>query len=337
MATIKDVARLADVSVTTVSATINGTAPVSKKLQQQVWDAINEVGYKPNPVARDLRSGTSTTIGLIVPDIASPYSANLAKSMQLALSRLGYRMFFSSNDDDPEREAQDIDVLMRHRVSGFAIMPTSLGDGYTQKIERAIKAPAVLVDRILPNSRFSAVTDDNQHGARLLVRYLVKLGHRDIAILTGRPGISSSDERLEGFLETAAEAGISIREDLVCRAVHRTEQALMATQQLMTLASPPTAILSINIAQTRGIMIGLKNMGLSAPRDVSVASFDGFHASEGWTPGITSLSQDMQMISDKAASLLLAAVNGTDAGQKPVTLRVPPRFEIRESCCSPQT
>ena len=164
MPTIKDVARLAGVSVTTVSATINETAPVSADLRKKVWKAVEEVGYSPNPVARDLRAGVSTTIGLIVPDIATPYAANLARSMQIALARYDYRLFFSSNHDDPQREAQDISTFMRHRVAGLVIMPTSLGRDYVPQLERAIEAPAVLVDRILPNSRFSAVTDDNSHG-----------------------------------------------------------------------------------------------------------------------------------------------------------------------------
>ena len=331
MPTIKDVARIANVSITTVSATLNGTAPVSEELQKRVWAAVEEAGYHPDPVARNLRKGVSTTIGLIVPDIATPWAAHIAKAMQAALSARGYNMLFASNEDDPERELREIELFSSHRVAGLVIAATSHGDNYAERLSDAIRTPAVLVDRIIPGSRFDAVADDNHLGAQLITRYLLKLGHRDISFLAGRPGISPSDERLEGFLATMAEAGVSVREDLVRRPVYKYDHAFTAVQQLMTLPSPPTAIACINIAQLLGTMAGLKNMGLRVPEDVSVASFDGFHPAEGWKPSITSLTQDVAAITANAAELLLARISGENAGP-PRIVRVPPRLQVRESC-----
>ncbi|MDF2369740.1 MAG: LacI family DNA-binding transcriptional regulator [Rhizobiaceae bacterium] len=335
MATIKDVARIANVSITTVSATINGTAPVSKALQQRVWDAVKIAGYHADPIARNLRMGVSKTIGLIVPDIATPWAAHLAKAMQRALSDVGYNMLFASNDDDPEREFREIELFSSHRVAGMVIAPTTHGEAYAERLAEAVHTPTVLVDRIVENARFDAVTDDNQLGAQLITRYLLKLGHKEIAFLVGRPGISSSDERYAGFRETMAVAGLPVRDDLVRRPVFRREHAFAAVQQLMTLPTPPTAIACINIAQLLGTMAGLQNMGLKVPDDVSVISFDGFHPAEGWQPGITALTQDITSISIKAAELLLARIGG-EVDYGPRLVRVAPSLTVRTSCRSIQ-
>ncbi|BCH20550.1 LacI family DNA-binding transcriptional regulator [Mesorhizobium sp. L-8-3] len=330
MSTIRDVARIAKVSITTVSATLNGTAPVSEELRARVWAAVGEAGYHPDPVARNLRKGVSNTIGLIVPDIATPWAAHLAKAMQSALSDRGYNMLFASNEDDPVREFREIELFSAHRVAGLIVAPTSQGADYPSRLAAAIRTPAVLVDRVIPDSRFDAVVDDNHLGAQLVTRHLLTLGHRDIAFLVGRPGISPSDERFDGFCQTMAAAGVSVRDDLVRRSCYRSDHAFTAVQQLMNMARPPTAIACINIAQLLGTMAGLKNIGLSVPNDVSVVSFDGFHPAEGWAPSITSLHQDIAAISTRASELLTTRIAGDAA--TPQIVRIPPRLQIRESC-----
>lgn len=331
LSTIKDVARIAKVSITTVSATINGTAPVSKALQERVWEAVRAAGYHPDPVARNLRMGTSKTIGLIVPDIATPWAAHLAKAMQRALSDIGYNMLFASNDDDPEREFREIELFSSHRVAGLIIAPTTHGEDYAGRLADAVHTPAVLVDRVIENSRFDSVTDDNHFGAQLITRYLLKLGHRDIAFMVGRPGISSSDERYAGFLETMAAANVAVRDDLIHHRIHLREHAFASVQKLMTLPRPPTAIACINIAQLLGTMAGLQNMGLRVPDDVSVISFDGFHPAEGWSPSITALTQDITTVSTRAAELLLARIEGK-IDPPPQIIRVAPSLTVRTSC-----
>lgn len=332
MATIKDVARIAGVSITTVSATINGR-PVSEELRKRVWAAVDAAGYHPDPIARHLRSGVSTTVGLVVPDVATPWAAHLARAMQRALSERGYNMLFASNDDDPERESREIDLFLAHRVAGLVIAPTSHGENYVEKLVARVRTPAVLVDRVLPDAPFDAVTDDNRLGAQLLTRHLLRLGHVDIAFLAGRTGISPSDERLSGFLSTLRDEGVAVRQDLVRQPVYRYEHAFGAAQQLMMLPDPPTAILTINIAQLLGTMAGLKMLGVRVPNDVSVASFDGFHPAEGWFPGITTLRQDIDGLSAKASEFLLERIGG-ERGPSRIA-RIPPSLQVRESCASP--
>lgn len=333
MATIKDVAKLAGVSITTVSATINGTKPVSEAMRRRVWEAVDRAGYQPDPIARHLRSGVSTTVGLIVPDIATPWAAHLARAMQKALAERGYNMLFSSNEDDPEREAHAIGLFNAHRVAGMVLAATSRGEDYPRRLAALLRVPTVLVDRVVAGLPLDAVTDDNHLGARLITRYLLQLGHRDIAFLAGRSGISPSDERLGGFAATLAEAGVPMAEDLVRRSVHRFEQAYGAVQELMSRPRRPTAIICINIAQQLGTMAGLKNLGVRVPGDVSVASFDGFHPAEGYTPSTTSLTQNVGEVSARAAGFLLERIGGSK--EPPRLVRVPPILRIRESCAAP--
>ncbi|SDX32930.1 LacI family DNA-binding transcriptional regulator [Roseicitreum antarcticum] len=336
MATIKDVARIANVSVTTVSATLSGSAPVSETLQKRVWDAVRAANYQPDPVAQNLRRGVSTTIGLIVPDIATPWSAHLARAMQKALSQRGFNMLFASNEDDPDREMNEIALMTAHRVAGLIIAPTSLGDKYAERLVAAVTTPAVLVDRVVAPDVFDAVADDNELGAQLLTHYLLRLGHRDIAFLSGRRGISASDERFDAFRAAMAGQGVPVREDLMCRSIFRHEHAYAEVQTLMTNAAPPTAIMCISIAQLLGTMAGLKNMGLRVPEDVSVISFDDFHPAVGWQPSITALTQDTQELSAQAAALLLARLGrgANEPVQPPQIVRIKPRLCVRESCRS---
>lgn len=334
MATIRDVARIAGVSITTVSATINGTKPVSTALRERVWEAVRAAGYQPDPIARHLRSGVSSTIGLVVPDIATPWAAHLAKSMQKALAERGFNMLFASNEDDPEREFKEIELLNAHRVAGTVLAATSHGDNYPTRLGELLRGPTVLVDRLIPGLMLDAVTDDNHLGARLITSYLLRLGHRHIAFLAGRPGISPSDERLEGFFATMREAGVPIDDQLVRRSVHRQEHAYAAAQELMNRPDPPTAIVCINMAQQLGTMAGLKNLGVRVPSDVSVASFDGFHPAEGYSPATTSLKQNVEVLSAQAAEFLLERISGSTVA--PRLIRVPPILTVRESCSAPR-
>lgn len=334
MATIRDVAKIANVSPTTVSATLSGSAPVSEELKERVWAAVKQANYRPDPMAQNLRRGVSTTIGFIVPDIAAPWASHLAKSIQHALSNRGFNMLLASNEDDPEREFRDIALMISHRVAGLVIAPTSLGATYAERLEATISCPAVLVDRVVAPERFDAVTDDNELGGKLLAEYLLKLGHRRVAILVGRAGISASYERYEAVSAAFAASGHPLRESYIRHAIHTVDGAYAEVQELMSMADPPTAIICISNTQIRGTMGGLKNMGLDVPEDVSVISFDGFNPAEGWKPMITCLIQDTDAISNTAVDTLLARIGGADSrGQR---FRIKPRLRIGDSCTPPR-
>lgn len=331
LATIRDVARLANVSPTTVSATLSGKAPVSEELKKRVWAAVEEANYRPDPVAQNLRRGSTNTIGFIAPDVATPWAAHMARAAQRALSDRGYNMLLASNEDDPQRELRDIDLMISHRVAGLILAPTSLGDNYAQSISAAITCPAVIVDRIVAPDKFDVVADDNEYGGRLLAEFLLRHGHKRIGFLVGRKGISASDERHHAVVTTLRKANVELEERFVRREIHTEDGAYQAAQELMSEDDRPTALICISNPQVRGAMAGLANMGMRVPQDVSVVNFDGFNPPEGWSPTITCLEQDADKISDVAVELLLKRVTNADA-TPPQTVRIKPRLLIGNSC-----
>ncbi|TYC60669.1 LacI family transcriptional regulator [Rhodobacterales bacterium] len=334
MATIRDVARLANVSPTTVSATLTGSAPVSEELKKRVWEAVEKAKYRPDPFARNLRKGISTTIGFVAPDIAAPWVSHLAKAVQRSIAERGYNMLLASNEDDPDRELEDIALMINHRVAGLIIAPTSLGDGYAEKFASAISCPAVLVDRIVAPDRFDVVADDNELGGTLIAEYLVRLGHSRAAMLVGRPGISASFERFDAVEAAFAKAGRPLDERFICHSVHTQDLAYSEVQRLMTQPERPTVIICISNPQVQGTMAGLKNMGLRVPDDVSVISFDGFNPTEGWYPSITCLVQDTDTLSNRAVDRLLARIDDKSELDREV-MRIRPRLRIGDSCAPP--
>ncbi|WP_298987169.1 LacI family DNA-binding transcriptional regulator [uncultured Roseibium sp.] len=330
MATIRDVARLANVSPTTVSATLSGKAPVSEELKKRVWDAVEKANYRPDPLAQNLRRGSTMTVGFIAPDIATPWASHLARAVQKSLADRGYNMLLASNEDDPERELRDIALMINHRVAGLIIAPTSLGDGYAASFADAVTCPAVLVDRVVAPEKFDIVADDNELGGTLLADYLIRLGHKDIAFLVGRPGISASYERFEAVRKVLTDAGRPLGDSFVRHAIHTVEGAYTAVQELMAQPERPTALICISNPQIQGAMAGLMNMGMRVPDDVSVVCFDGFNPPEGWSPLITCLVQDTVSISDVAVDRLIDRIGKVDLGAPGIT-RIKPKLRVGTS------
>lgn len=330
MATIRDVARLANVSPTTVSATLSGKAPVSEELKKRVWDAVEKANYRPDPLAQNLRRGSTTTVGFIAPDIATPWASHLAKAVQKSLADRGYNMLLASNEDDPERELRDIALMINHRVAGLIIAPTSLGEGYASAFAKAVTCPAVLVDRVVAPDKFDIVADDNDLGGTLVADYLIRLGHKDIAFLVGRPGISASCERFEAVRKILAEAGQPLTDPFVRHSIHTVEGAYTAVQELMAQPQRPTALICISNLQVQGAMAGLMNMGMRVPDDVSVICFDGFNPPEGWSPLITCLVQDTVLLSNAAVDKLIGRIGKDDLGSPAIT-RVRPKLRVGTS------
>jgi len=331
MTTIKDVARRAGVSPTTVSATFSGSAPVSEALKARVRAAAEDMNYRPDLLARTLRRGTTTTIGFVVPDVAMPWASHLAKAVQRALADRGYTMLLASSDDDPDREFHDILAMTDNRVAGLIVAPTSHGPHYAERLCQAVRCPTVLVDRIVAPERFDAVVDDSALCGLLVANYLHRLGHRRIGFLAGRSGISASDERLAGLRDALGALGCPLDPMIVRHGIHTVEGAYAAVQDLLSRPEPPTAIVCLTNPSVRGAMAGIANMGLRVPDDVSLASFDGYNPPEGWTPQITCLKPDARKIGEQAVELLLGRIASGGGGQ-PRTVRVTPRLFVGTSC-----
>lgn len=330
MTTLRDVANRAGVSIGSVSAVINRTAPVSATLRQRVLAAIDELGYAPDGVARSLKTGRTRTIGLVIPDITNPLFAALAATIERACDAAGYALVLCASADDPEKELRHLRLMRTQRADGLVLVLSGVEPGNAEAIRRLVTMPAVLVDRTLRGlADFDSVTVDNRAAARLAVEHMIRCGHRRIGIVTGRPGISISTERFEGYRQALADAGLDLDEDLAACGDFHIETAMRATAAL--LRSRPTAIFSTSNLTTIGVMRAIAEQGLRCPEDVSVAGIDDFEWSTAFSPRLTAVVQPVQAIGRRAVECLLARLAGPPPAE-PVRDVFAPQLVVRESC-----
>ena len=335
--TIRDVARVARVSVGTVSATMNGTARVSEKLARRVRLAVSRVGYSPDGVAQSLRLGRTRTIGLVVSDVCNPFFASLARSVEAAVEHAGYSLILCNTDEDPERELRLLSVLRMQRVAGVIFSPSGVDAPYRERLAALARPPAlaaVLVDRTLPGLPFDAVTVDNVEAGRLATEHLIRLGHRRIAIVSGRPGVFTAEQRLAGYRESLARHRLPFDERLVVTADFRAEIAHAAVQRLLARPRPPTAILAANNLMTMGTIQAVLDMGFRCPEDMSIAGIDDFPWSAAIRPRLTTVAQPIEDMGRIAAARLLEGLE-TDRGASrppPQVTVLAPRLLVRDSC-----
>lgn len=334
MPTIKDVARVAGVSIGTVSAVVNGTARVSAKRSQRVWDAVRTVGYTPHGIARSLRVGHTRSIGLVVGDILNPFFTSLAKAVEARASAMGYMVILANSDEDPAKELGLIRVLLEHRVAGILLAPSGHDAKYLAALTELVPIPLVLVDRPLKGAKFDAVVVDNRLAARMVTDYLIRLGHRRIAIVIGRQHLWTTEQRVRGYREGLRSAGIRESMDIELVADSQIETAYEATQRLLSLANVPTAIFAANNLMMLGALEAILDMGFACPGRISLAGIDDFVWSSAIRPRLTTVSQPIEAMGLRAVERLLERVANKNGPKQPAPklITLEPRFLIRDSC-----
>jgi LacI family transcriptional regulator len=332
MPTLHDVARVAGVSIATVSATINHTAYVSPPLQERVRKAIAEVGYHPDAIARSLKTRTTKTLGLIISDISNPFFTSLIRGIEDVANGRGYTLILCNTDERLEKERAYVQLLRSRRVDGVIMAPVGGTEEYVD-FDAAAAAPVVFIDRRVP-ARADAVVTDNVQGAHDVVRYLIGLGHRRIGVITGLPHISTSEERLAGYQGALQEAGLQSDPSLVKVGSSRLEGGHQAAQELLATAMRPTAIFATNNLMAIGLMRAVAERGLRCPEDISVACFDDFDWASVFHPRLTTVAQPTYEMGSRAAELLLAHLNGSPMID-PQTCVLAPTLVIRDSCAPP--
>lgn len=334
MATIKDVARVAGVSIATVSATLNGTARVSEKRSQRVWDAVRTVGYTPHGIARSLRLGHTRSIGLIVGDISNPFFTSLAKAVEARASEAGYMVMLLNSDENPEKELNLIRVLLEQRVAGILLAPAGFEPAYLAALSALVRVPLVLVDRHLPGTAYDAVVVDNQAAARMVTDYLIRLNHRRIAIMIGREHLWTTEQRVQGYRESLRAAGLARNPDLELIADSQIETAYQATQRLLSLSDPPSAIFAANNLMMLGALEAILDMRFDCPGRISLAGIDDFSWSSAIRPRLTTVSQPIEEMGLRAVDQLLERISHRKSAKRHVakTITLQPQFLIRNSC-----
>jgi LacI family transcriptional regulator len=267
MATIRDVAKLAGVSTATVSHVINNTRTVLPDTRHAVLHAIEQLNYRPNSIARSLTTARTHTIGVLVTDVTSAFYAQLARNIEECLHPYNYHMLVCNTEEDPEREAHYLDLLLHRRVDGLIAAPaTGIDQPHMADFARA-HIPVVYIDR-KPNKVYGPIVQiDNDHIGFMTTNYLIQLGHRRIGIATLGIQYSPSRERITGYRRAYAAYDLTIDESLIEANCPNNDAARDAIQRLLTQPQPATAIItSHSIAALRA----LHELNLRYPEDVSL-------------------------------------------------------------------
>ncbi|MEU6543508.1 LacI family DNA-binding transcriptional regulator [Streptomyces sp. NPDC046859] len=338
MATMADVARSAGVSVATVSHVLNGTRPVLPHTRQAVLDAVDELGYTPNTLARSLVTSRTRSIGLAVSAISNPYFTEILQGVEAAAGERGYSLLIADPHDDPRHERKVVQLLHERRVDGLIVAPSPDPRELLTYLGRH-KVPTVLLDRVvdLPADG-SAVCDqicaESAAPTARLVTHLASLGHRRIGMVAGLPGLSTTVERLAGYRDGLAAAGLAYDEGLVVHGDSESPGAELATATLLALPSPPTALVTANNAMTIGALRALRGHGLSVPGDIALCCFDDFPWADLFSPRLTAIAQPSWDIGAEAVRVLLDRLAAPDGPAR--TLRLPCTFVHRTSCGCPE-
>jgi LacI family transcriptional regulator len=317
----------------TVSRVINGREGVDFETQRKVEAAIEELNYVPNRMARGLLSQKTATIGLIVPDVANPFFAPVVRGAETTARKAGYRLLLCNSEGDLRLEREYVEDLMSHRVEGLLLAPAN--DHTRHSVFPLLRHdfPIVLVDRSLPDLDCDLVVSDNTAGARRLVAHLVTIGHRDIAHLADADDTSTGRERLKGYQEALAAAGIPYREDDVFRTTVDQLGGYRATQQVLALDPLPTAIFAVNNMTAVGSMKALRERGLSVPQDIALVCFDDVEHLAVLSPFLTVIDQPAETLGSLGAQLLLERISGK-AGQRRRRILLQTDLVVRISCGS---
>jgi LacI family transcriptional regulator len=331
MATMKDVARLAGVSIATVSATVNRSAFVSAELRRRVTEAIHELGYAPDGVARSLKRGRTQLIGLIVADITNPFFTELVHVIEAAMQDKGYSVLLCDTDENFEKERDYLRILRTHRVDGVILAPTGQAGDYAQFQSVEDHLPLVLVDRALAELNADTVTVDNFAAAFDVTAHLLDLGHRAVATIAGPEHLTSGQERLRGFRTALEQRGVAVREEFIRAGSFREEDAMAAALDLLQGPVRPSAIFAANSHMMIGVMRAISQLRLSCPKDVSVAGIDDFPWANAFTPRLTVMRQPVAEMGRAAVRMLLDR-RGDGAEHPPMHQVLKPTLVVRESC-----
>jgi len=329
IATLKDVARRAGVSTATVSHVINETRFVSEELKARVHQAMRELNYRPNAIARSLRRRKTHNIGMIVPDISYPFLAEVARGVEDKGFELGYNVILCDSDGDLEREADYIELLQEKKVDGIVFVAAGESSSHVQTlIEQGM--PVVVCDRELPGVEVDTVIADNVGSGYQATEHLIGLGHRRIGGIGGPKGLCISNKRLEGYRRALEEHGIPLSEELIIHSDFRCRGGYEAMKELLALDAPPTAVFACNDLMAIGAICAASKKRLRMPQDIAIIGCDDIALASFTNPSLTTIAQPKHEMGAIAVEMLVERIK--DKSKPPTRRLLPTELVIRDSC-----
>jgi LacI family transcriptional regulator len=330
--TIQEVAQRAGVAPITVSRVINNNSYVSQQTRQRVEAAIAELQYVPNMLASSLRSNRTNTLALILSDISNPFWTTVARGAEDAASQQGFNVIFCNTDENEAKQEEYLSVLLRKRVDGFLFVPAQSHPYSIEKIQKQ-KVPVVVMDRQIPGANVDIVRGDSEGGAYQLTRYLISLGHRRIAVLSGPQDLSVSVDRVRGVRRALSEAEIPVDERFTSYGKFTFESGWERATELLTYTPQSTAIVAGNNFISIGALKALREQDVRVPEDISLASIDDLLPPMFIDPFFTVVAQPAYEIGRQATELLLRRITKPH-GSEAEEIVLPTELIIRQSCRS---
>jgi LacI family transcriptional regulator len=331
--TQRDIAELAGVSITTVSHVVNGTRAVAEDTKAAVLRAIETTGYTGDAIARSLVTGGTRSIGMAVSLVANPYFASLMQAIEREASANGYTVILADTHDTAATERDVVRALRSRRVDGLLITPAP-GDGSVIGELVSLDVPTVLIDRLATRGDVDQIGAENIQATSALTAHLASLGHRRIGMISGVPGLTTSEERVLGYRLGLGRSGLTWSPDLVACGNSSREGGALAVSTLLALPEPPTALVVANDSMMVGVLQEARRRGLRIGRDLPVVVYDEVEWADLVDPPLTTMAQPIEDIGRQAVRLLLARL--ADPGRAAETVRLPPTLRHRGSCGCPE-
>lgn len=331
MATIKDVAKMAGVSTTTVSHVINKTRFVAKDTEEAVQLAIKTLNYSPSAVARSLKVNTTKSIGMIVTTSEAPYFAEIIHSVEEHCYLQGYSLFLCNTQNNPEKVKNHLEMLAKKRVDGLLVMCSEYTQDSLDLLSSFAGIPMVVMDWG-PNANTDVIDDHSFNGGYLAAKYLIECGHQHIGIISGELNKTTARTRYEGFLKAMQEADLVVKPQWVLEGAFEPEDGYECMHKILAQNDLPSAIFCCNDVMALGAISAITEKGLRVPDDISIIGYDDIHASRFYAPPLTTVHQSKRRLGRQALNLLLERINQKEAGNHPLSrIDITPELVVRKS------
>ena len=302
-ATMKDIARRTGLGLATISSYFNG-GNVREKNRIKIEEAIEELHYEVNEVARGLKTNATRTIGVVIPELNNTFCAEIITGMEDILRSHGYATIVCDCRTDKKLEQEAVEFLTRRRVDGIINMPVDEEGNHLKRFQKTGK-PIVLIDRKIQGINCDSVLVDNKKAAEDAVRYFIERGHRNIGIIGGPEGVFTAQERMAGYYKALESAGIPVSESLIWHGDYTIQGGVRGLEELVQNNPEMTAVFVTNYEMTMGAMIGVNELGIRIPEQLSMIGFDNLQFARACNPKLTIVAQPTDGIAREVAKVML--------------------------------
>jgi len=313
----------------TVSRVLNNSGYVSADTRERVQAAISDLGYVPNSLARSLRSKSTRTVALVLTDVTNPFFTTLVRGAEDVASRHDFNLILCNTDESEAKQTQYLTVLLQKRVDGVLLVPARSTSEPVMWLQSQ-GVPVVVIDRRVPSADVDAVRCDSEQGAYEMTRYLLGLGHRRIALLTGPAGVSTAQDRVSGYRRALSEIGLNGSDELIVYGEFAPASGYRMAQQVLDLPQRPTALFAANNFIATGAYRAVRDAGLEIPADLTMVAFDDLPAGLAVEPFMTVIEQPAYEMGSRAAELLFARLSGRAPAECQEVI-LPIRMIVRDS------